>query len=233
MNPYQGLSLVACDVPPIDPPPLSPSSLGKLHKQRLHNQRLRSSVQEERDACVVLRIEEERLREKVVKGEEVVLMLSDRSQILDSQYKDLEELYRTNVDRLRTLHKSMKDVEDQWKKDSAKYNTYVSQLKRLRAELPVLTEDLAKAASKCSQLSGELRSTLEEQKNLQLKIDRTARSISKLEKENVFNVSDNATQTRCDFTVFEELETVKKEVANQITAMKHVKKTIDVIRRCP
>jgi DNA repair exonuclease SbcCD ATPase subunit len=220
----------SCDVPPIEEP-LSPHAFLKLQKRRLHNERIRTSLQDEKETCLVLQIEADRLRDKITKGEEIIASLSEKVQGMEKQYKDLEDLYRMNADRLKSLQSAVVGVKAQWTKDSDVFNSYAAQLQRLKSEWPVLAQELAEASEKCKDMSQELQNKLQQQKSLQLQMDKAAKENLRM-KRNI-RVSDCGTQTRCDFTVFGEIETIKKHLEHQTNTMKHVRSTIEVLRRCP
>ena len=193
----------------------------KLQRRRLHNERIRSSLEEEVQKHILLQKEEEGLRQKISRAHEVIGSLREQSESVEATYKSMEELYRTNTEKLKILQAAARDVQDQLQKDTKQFNLYSSQLKKLHQHLPELTRELAKAADKNTGISQSL-------------IQRAQMSLTSPETRDSIPPAniDICVQTNCDMDTAREIESIRKQLHMQRGAMKQVRETVDLIRRC-
>lgn len=197
-----------------------PNIFLKLQRQRLQNERIRSSLEEEIENFEWLKKEENTLRQKVSRSHEVIQNLREQSESLESTYTGMEKLYRTNAEKLKILQQALTNIQKQWQQDSAQFNMYSGQLKKLQQRLPDLTNELARVADQSTNVANCLIEKISQPETTDE--DRVSRQFF-----------TSATQTNFDMNTISELESIRKQVSNQRIMMKQVRETVELLRRCP
>ena len=221
---------------PADRPPLphnatiSHDKFQKLHKWRIQNQRLKQSLGDEEEKLESLQQEDQAIRAKITKGAKIVQKLANQAGALDEKYKKAEDLYRTGQANLETLRYSVEKMRGQWTKEAEEFNEVLVRLQRMRGQKQKLASELADVSEECSTLAEELGEALTERERLELLLARAEES--NREANEFITRSSVEVQTNCDFEMITEIERVRSEVHHQLQAMKKVKDSIELVRRC-